>query len=365
MERIGRSSAINVENEKPPTAWDHHDSQSHLTLRQLIRPSLIGMAVSGCYTYDGDFIRMGRERSQGRVYRTFGRLFRIICAIVCIGAITKTMTAFLYLPAEYLQFNAVVVAWNVECFLLFLVSLKSGHSRYGGRDKAFDFWEENISPALEELGIDLPVQTVKKRQTIYLIMASMFSVFNLAGSSFMSAEIFSEGYGSVFAAPFAKSVSTIGLSMGIMVVLTLLWLFPAFYIIFISTLLMQTFEVFNNFLEKHIAQNILKMTCKFHKIRLLHLNLSKMVAELDKDFGYYFALIFVFNIAIACFILYQILKTQLETIDLVMYLFWMFSSLALLGGVSVFAAYLNESVSLNTCTLYAIFSIPHCHVYPT
>ena len=349
MKGNGNSVVINTELEKPPTAWDDHDNEPHLTLRQLLRPSLISMAISGCYTYDGNSTRTGRETNQGRPYRLFGTLYRIVFLMVCVLACVKSCAAFATLPSSSLHFNAIVTGWSIQCFLVFLISLKSDHSSYGGRNKAFDFWDDKIRPDLDDLGIQFPEKTIKKRQAVYLILATCLFVFNLAGSAVLSADIFADGYGMFFAAPFTKSVTTLTVAMLILTVQTLIWIFPMFYIILISTLLIQTFEAFNDFLEKHIANNVIKMTCKFHKIRVLHLNLSKMVSELDRDFGYYYAVVFVLSIGLACFILYQILKTSMATIDLVMYLFWMLSCLAFLGAVSVFAALVNEEVSTMNC----------------
>lgn len=98
------------------------------------------------------------------------------------------------------------------------------------------------------------------------------------------------------------------------------------------------FDVFNEYLENHVAQNTTGMTCQGQRIRLLHLNLSKMVSYLDNDFGYYLAAIFVFSIDLSCFILFMTLRSQVDTLTLAMFVCWWMSPLSLLRAVSISAA---------------------------
>ena len=75
-----------------------------------------------------------------------------------------------------------------------------------------------------------------------------------------------------------------------------------------------------------------------------------MVSELDSDLGYTFAVIFVLNIGISCFILHQILKASVPTVQLVMLIFWMFTNLGSIAAVAIYAALVHESVSIrNKC----------------
>ena len=80
--------------EKPPTALDHHGNETHVTVRQLLRPCLIAMAVSGCYTYDADEIKTGNQTNNGKSYRLFGAVYRLVYFLICFGACGKALAAF-------------------------------------------------------------------------------------------------------------------------------------------------------------------------------------------------------------------------------------------------------------------------------
>ena len=338
-----RLSVSDIEDLKSPADWKENKHRS--TLRQILRPCFICLAISGCYTYDADFIKNGKETTRGRPYRIFGIIYRIFCFLMCFAACIKSVAAFFTLSTPFAQFNVVLVSWYIECTIVFLITCKSVHHKFGYQRKTFDFWDETIRPGLEEIGIDFPTDKIKTRQTIYLVIGIFICVLNISGIILISTDILSNGYGFLFAAPFSKSPITSCIALSMMSVATFAWVLPIVYVILISTLLTATFQAFNDFLEKQIKQNGLKPTYSFYKIRLLHLNLSTVVSELDNDFKYMFAVMFIFNIGNACFILYQIIKMPLNTIHLIMNMFWMVSCSGTLGAVAVFAALVNETVS--------------------
>lgn len=331
---------------KVTTAWDKHENRLNPSLRQLLRPSLISMAICGCYSYDANYVKTGIGTRARLGYRIFGVAYRIFCLLASLAAVVKSCAAFAFLPSASMTFNGITLAWCMQCFSIFLISFKSTHAKYGGLTQLFDNWDDKIRSEMESLGIEFPETKLLKRQKMYLCIAAILCIFNVSGLALLAADILSDGFGMFFAAPFSKSVSVLIVSVCLLAVITMLWILPLFYIILLSTLLTSTFEAFNQYLENQISQKCFTITRQFQKIRLLHLNLSKMVSDLDKDFGYYFATIFVFSIGLSCFILYQIIRNPMNGLTLVMFLFWLMSELSLLGAVSVFAAFVNEAVSI-------------------
>ena len=341
--KINVISSMREADDKPPTtAWDHHDNRSHVTLRQLLRPSITIMKICGCYSFEN-----GNKggNSDGRIIEIFGKFFRLMCFLVAIASCAKAVAAFFTIPATFMQLNAINLIWLTQCLVIFLISYKASHVNYGSQTKAFDFWDEKIKPELDALGIDFPEEKIKKRQKICIVIATCFSIINLGCLVMFSVDVFSRGLDMFYAAPFAPSIPVLIVANCMMIEVTLLWIMPVFYIIVISSLLIETFDSFNVYFENHIKQNMTKMTCLCQRIRLLHLNLGKMVSILDNDFGYYLAATFVFGIGLSCFILFMVLRSQHDTLSLVMFIFWILSPMCLLAAVAIHAAKLNDSVS--------------------
>ena len=180
---------------------------------------------------------------------------------------------------------------------------------------------------------------------MYLVLATVLSVVSVSGTVLMSIDILSEGYGTFLSAPFVSTISFKVIVAAISLTVSVIWIFPMFYIISVSTLLSTAFEVFNKFLENHIEQNSMTMTHKFQRIRQVRLNLCKMVSHVDEDFRYYCAVLFVFSTGLACFILYVILKKARVILDLVMFFYYLLAVLSLIVAISVSAAFVNETVS--------------------
>ena len=331
---------------KPPTAWDKSSDECSLTFRQILRPSLISMAVSGCYTYDPYEIKTGRLSDKGKPHRVFGTIYRVAVFIFCLGAFAQACAAFSTISSNFIPLGIVRVGWFTQCVVVLLLSFKFSHANFGGQRKAFDFWDTKILQEMKELGLTLPMEKIKRRQKWHLAICTSMIVCSIAGTMLMQTDMFSDGFGAFLTAPFLSTAvaSKVMLAVTFLFISTV-WIVPMFYIMSVSTLLTSILDAFNKFLEKHIEHNSLTMTCQFQRLRQFHVNLCKQVSLIDRDFGYYFAVLFVFSIGLACFILYVILRTAKEVIVFVMLFYYLFSILALLMAISVSAAFVNEAVS--------------------
>ena len=326
--------------------WDFHDNHdiNNVTLRQFLRPSLIVLAIGGCYTYDPSVIKTGSETSEGRPYRTAGLIYRIFYLLACLAWCAKCFVSFFTLPSNFILFNVVVAVWCVQVLLTFLVYLKSHYVKYGGQRKAFNLWDSEIRPLIDDLGLEFPADKIKKRFFIYLMIACTWCVSNITGMALLAADVFAGGFGVYYSAPFAISVPTTVISLSLTIPLVLAWVMLNYYVVCLCTLLISVFETFNDFVANVISQKSPNLSCQFYKIRLLQLNLSKMVSELDRDFGYHFATSFVLNIGISSYMIYQILKTSMEIMNIIIFLIWIVGCLFSVGATSVFAAFVNEAV---------------------
>ena len=338
-----------ADGEKSPAVLPKQNFFPPLTLRQLLKPLLICMAIGGSYTYEPN----GRDKPGSRPHQILGHAYRSFIILSILLGCVKQFTAIAIIPTGSWQFGTIILCYFMTALLGLLIFCKSSHLKYGNQRKAFDFWDDKVRPALEELEIELPAEKIKRRLRNYLLLIMGTFSCNTVGIALLATDTLSDGYGVTFAAPFSPSTLTVIYFIYVSSVVTFVWFMHILYAAMFSTLLISTFEVFNQYLEKHIAGSCFRMTCKFQKIRQLHLNLSKMVSELDKDLGYYYATSIVINVGMLSFILYHIIKTPMGTFDLLMFIFWQIMTLASVGIVTVFAAFVNEAVSNDSRTSMA------------
>ena len=230
-----------MEDEKPPIAWDEPENKRQLTLRELLRPSLITMAICGCYTYDPWIIRPGQSKGEGWLYRVLGTLYRIFWLIVCLIAFGKAFAAFSNVPSDFLLMNIVKTIWYSQCFFIFLISLKSSFSKRGSQKVAFDFWDEKIWPEMTDLGIKLPVEQIRNRQMIYIAVAIFLTTFSVVCNMLMFTDVISDRFKVFLAAPFVPSIPVLIIDGFILTVITMLWFLPVSYMMTVSTVIASTF----------------------------------------------------------------------------------------------------------------------------
>ena len=331
--------------------WVNGDESGQLTIREQLRPSLIAMTICGCHKYEAGISKARKTKIE--TYRVVETGYRITCLLMCLAALAKACASFASLPQNFVFLNGMITVWHLQNFTMFLVSLKSSHIKYGGLTKAFEFWDTKIREELSLVGVELPEERFRRRQKVVLCVATILIIFNITGTILLIVDVFETDFSILLSAPFSKSIPIQVIGGFILASQTLIWILPFGYIVLVATFLTITFEELNKLLENLITENCFNMACEFRQIRLLHLNLSKMVSYLDKDFSCYFATLFVFGICLACFNLYNIVKTPMDTLNLMMTVFWLMSALTLLGIVSVSAAILNTEVGIiQSCSCY-------------
>ena len=156
----------------------------------------------------------------------------------------RCIAAFVSLPSAFVGFNIITLGWHIQNLIIFLISLKSNHIKHGGQWKAFEFWNTKISPVIDDLRLKFSMGQIKQRQTVYLVIASVFVIANVIGSALLATDTFSNGYSQFFASPISPSAITLFVTISINTINTLIWIFPLFYMILLTTLLTSTFGGF-------------------------------------------------------------------------------------------------------------------------
>ena len=318
---------------------DNVDESGQLSL--LLRPSLIAMTLCGCQNYETGICKFRKIRK--RTYRAFETGYQILFFHVCLWAFGKAYAAFASLPQNLIYFNVSIAVWHLQNLAMFFASLKSSHIKYGGQTKAFEFWIIKIREEHALLGVKIREERFRKRQKVVLCLAAILVISNITGTLLLMVDIFGTGFGLAFTSPFSNTIALQVISSCVLASQTLVWLLPVGYIVVTATFLTMTYEELNRFLENLITENCFNMACEFRRIRLLHMNISKLISYIDKDFSCYFATLFIFGICLACFNLYLIVKIPMDTLNLLMNLFWLVATLTLLSIISMSAAILNAA----------------------
>lgn len=342
MDNNTKVEELDHTNDVKQNAWTD-DSEDRMNMKEMLKPMLYGIAIAGCYSFN-DIDSPGRKssnKSNSTLKSVLSKYYRFIFFLLIVLSLGKFLVAFFYLPSEAISFNGLCFAWTIYVLCLFLINIKATNSKYGHYEGVFKFWEETIAVEFKELGIDYPASKTRKCATLILVISVIIVISNVAGIGVQV--VFSSG--DMYTSPFESNPLTLTAFFILITASTCVWILPVAYVIMVSKLLQEAFDCLSNHGSTVCKLHACKMPDNFQKIRLLHMNLSRLVQDIDKDLSWFYAASFTFNIGLSVFTLYQIMNTTRDRFQLVLFLSWFLSGLASMGLMSSYAAFVHEAVS--------------------
>ena len=322
-------------------AWAEVEEKKRSCLKQILRPILVCMALSGCYNFsDLNYIAKNEDKKVTAKY-VFSVVYRIMVLLVVIAVAAKLTVTTINKP-EYKLMGILCIAWTLMLLSFMILSFKQHSRKFGHYEQAFKLWEEKIVPAGKELGIPCPVARMKHRTLVVSFVAVVFVVLNTVGVGIQMMLV----PGDFFVYPFEDTAWSHAEVSVAYFLASAVWLVPQANAVVVCSSVTYVFKSFNKFLEENICQKSKPFPPNFKKMRHLHLNLCKLVEELDNDMGWFFAADFVFSIFLTLFAVYQMIKTSLDTVSLVLYGFWFLAGIVILIVTAAFSAQTNVAVRL-------------------
>jgi len=306
-----------------------------------MRPILVCMALSGCYNFsDLNYIHKHEDKKITAKY-VFSVAYRIMVLLVVIAVATKLTVTTINKP-EYKLMGILCIAWTLMLLAFLILSFKQTSRKCGHYEQAFKLWEEKIVPESKDLGIPCPVPKMKHRTLVVSFVAVVFVVLNTVGIGIQMMLV----SGDFFVYPFEDTESSHAEVSIAYFLASAVWLVPQANIVVVCSSVTHVFKSFNTSLEENICRKSKQFPPNFKKMRHLHLNLCNLVEELDSDMGWFFAADFVFIIFLNLFAVYQMIKTSLDTVSLVLYGFWFLAGIVTLIVTAAFSAQTNVAVRL-------------------
>ena len=305
-------------------------------LKTLLKPILFCMALSGCYNFSDIYYKHQSENKKVTKLYVFSMTYRIMTLVLLILVLTKYIVTGFHSP-EYEIMTISSTIWASLIVAILLVNFKQTSTKYGHYKQAFKLWEEKIIPGGEELGMECPVDKIKHRVIIVSIVAMAFAILNTVAVGLMM----TIHAGEFYLYPFEDTWWSRMLILAVSLLASLTWTIPQANAAVLCKSLSAVFISFNKFFKQTIMENNGTFPPNFKKMQILHLNLCKLVEELDSDFGLFFATDIGFSILLCLFVLYQMIKITMDTVSFVSFGFWFASGIAIISIASIFSAQTN------------------------
>ncbi|WAR19533.1 hypothetical protein MAR_001371 [Mya arenaria] len=210
---------------------------------------------------------------------------------------------------------------------------------------------------MKQKGIPFGSKKFKKQQQFLCILVCCLVLGNTGYHVCVLTGLFGQDAELFETTPFPSNVFTKILSTVAKFYATLAYMTPLFYIITVSLLMKTILDDFNKFFTNQTCQESCKIPEDIHSIRLLYTKICKAISDLDKDFSYFNGNIFFWNIGLALFILYVILKgpsAVTESFEVVIYAYWLLMTFGFLAALSVVEAMVNSMAHAPLDTIYYI-----------
>lgn len=330
--KVVRMKKYNVENEQA--------SERFNIQRTCLKHILLALTVIGCY----DYSKHDRKR---KCVGCILVVYRIFICLVLFAFMAKTATGFAYIQSADYTGQAIVLAWIVCSLITFLLSLRMNHTVYGNQERTLEFWNTNIIPQMVKLGIKFDCGNFRRKQILVCCIATFILILLILFCCLQLSGVLGGGNTGISTIPFEQTLLTNILQAVLLTVCSMQAIVPLFYLIVICHMLYLAYKSFNEFLESQMCEAACQLPHAMQTIREYYISLCKVVKDFDKDFKYFFGNYIFWNISSGLFILYVLLRTDMNSygiIGLISYIFWLCLSLGSVLTMSVAAAFVHESV---------------------
>ena len=247
---------------------------------------LIVMAISGCYNFS-DIYEIVPKNRQWTMKVALSYIYRMVVFLILLFMEIRFILAWFYLPTSYHATIGLMSVWSLSLIVNFLVSFKSSSLKFGHLESVFKFWEEKILPECVDLQLECPVEKIKRSAITHTVAACVFVTINFIG---LTVQVYMFDADVLYLTPIdINALSLIMLHVCHLVTAAVMMIPQAHYVV-ISKAMTHVFESFNDYLEKVTKGQGPPIQTNLQRLRLLHMDTSKLVSEMDKDLGWFYGL---------------------------------------------------------------------------
>ena len=357
---IKRTDISGVITEKQMEAVTRESSMPQVKdlqkLKYFLRFLEWSMAIFGIFQLDNFYAKKisGKEEHGTKSRRKLFQYHTIYCvAVLTLFVVFFVRSVSIFFigedAGENFTFKIVVATWSFQITLNVAIMLKASHPRWGNQKLACQNWDTKVVALMDCLEVYLNVNKLQKILTAIFVVgcASILLEICLIPTIIFHQTSFGDTISKLFIAPLPINHYTKVILCVLTVYQSVAWIVPVIHMVVTCIVVRSAFKVCKKALR--ITVDIGKETNTYptclYRQRMLHLNITQCLELMDKDFQFMYANVFFTNIPIACFILYQILKTEIDALTLTALIFWLSSTIIFVTVATIAGAAVNNAVS--------------------
>lgn len=339
---------------KPFEPSDIQQTPSEIHIQEVcLKQILFTMKISGCYSSKGNNQQQDHKQWLRSVF-SFTYRGLIFCLMLFVFG--KGLYNFTSIDAQAMPGNAIVTAWVGSILCTFILCQKANSRRFGHQEEAFEMFNRELIPTMRSMGMTFNHRSFKRKQLAACIFSTSVVVIVIVVNTLQLTGIYKSYNYALQPYPFTANWGTYFIQSVCFMYCSMVATFPLFYAMVISVLLSENFKSFTKLLQRKIHDNTCQIPDMIQDLRHIHVRLCEVTATFDKDLKYLLGNTIFFNIAIAMFILYSVLKDEQGSLETNLgYLNWFVMLLLSLLLMSLCAAMVNEEVRNKTEVTFKLF----------
>ena len=324
-------------------------------IEDILKPLLISMKLFGVY-HDVHGVNsvgpMAMSQQQTRSRNTFSMAFVSRCysvsVLILVWANFVRFVVTFKQNGGSLAFRIAMIVWigivAVVDLIMFVICERMCHLR-----SFYRHWNE-VHQDNRPLITECHVISLNRTVLIGTIAGWICQLMTMISALllYLLADV---GFAEMIARPFTISLTINILSVLVMFHACGVYIFPVIFVIVLCCILRSSFNKVSSVVDRHIrtAENGVPST--LGQLRRLHLQLCREVAVLDRSVCLLVAVENIINMPLACFIAYQVVSINEDTIVLIVNLFWMTANIVIIVSVTLSCATVHGSVCITSTAI--------------
>ena len=254
------------------------------------------------------------------------------------------------------MYGLMIILWYTHCTIRFVI-LMMACWKNDAFPKFIVMWEEL------QKGQDDPEHLKGIRKQILKVMLLTWTFMAVQITAVTVGQMYTSRFRKVFTPWDAEETNTVLISLGFFanIIFSAAWVLPAQFSFVLSQILRAEFKL----LVKTMTKANLSGSDELEMFRRRHQKIVHLVHIVDGFVGKMIAASFVFNITLSCLDAYTMIRNDMDTLTLLVFLFWFVAGIALLvidcfaaGSVSVAVSQIIQLLSKVSTVVFKIIRPP-------
>lgn len=271
----------------------------------------------------------------------------LVVALLLFNCTRMTVSVFVgHQLEESRSIRILNAGWTFLCLMNGILSI-SWSVKADGLENILKQWTQKQQQAFRHIGIQTDRKKSLRNSRLFLAISAVIVFVNIVALgllTFVNIESDTLIFEYVTTGPFKPTVTSKVCFLVLHVLNSISWIFPMLFFVLICLNLKDEVVLYNNNLDYIINRKSGYIGHDLARLRRGHVEMCKTVSAIDECFRLALLVWISSFIALGCYCGYILIKTQLDSFGVCVFIFWLSTDIFGLGITTTYAAIIHEEV---------------------